>query len=384
MKRIVLLGATGSIGTSTIDVVERHPERLRIQTVVANTNVEKLAIAAKRTNAKTAIIGDETKYLTLKKELSGLRINVAAGKTAILEACQDDECNIVLNALVGAAGVEPTLRAIQTGKKVALANKESLVCAGELITEAAKKFQTQIIPIDSEHSAIFQTIVGESLEAISKLILTASGGPFRELDESLFDQITPQDALKHPTWRMGKKVTIDSATLVNKGLELIEARWLFQVKPQQLQVVIHPQSIVHSMVLFRDRSIKAQLSSPDMRLPIQYALSYPERWDFDGIENDFLLDGKLTFHPVDTKKFPAIDLAMHTLKSSNGMSAVFNAADEIAVSAFLDEKIKFTDITKTIEKALAFFDGAEIRSLEDFKNLDYQVRRKCIEWLAMN
>ncbi|MCX7834478.1 MAG: 1-deoxy-D-xylulose-5-phosphate reductoisomerase [bacterium] len=382
MKRIVLLGATGSIGQSTIDVVENHRQHLQISTVVAKTNVLKLAQIAIKTNATFAIIEDETKYQELKTLLNNSKIQTAAGKSAILEACQADHHEIVLNALVGAVGVEPTLTAIQSGKTVALANKESLVCAGKLIIDAVKKYQIPIIPVDSEHSAIFQVLQGESSESIKKIVLTASGGPFRELDYTKFDQITPEQALKHPTWKMGKKVTIDSSTLVNKGLEMIEAKWLFDTKPEQLQVVIHPQSIIHSMVIFKDSSVKAQLSTPDMRLPIQYALSYPERWDLEGIPNDFLSYGSLTFQDVDSKKFPAISLAFHTLQSSSGMGTVLNAADEIAVSAFLERKIKFTQITHFIEKALNYFNGAEINSIEDFFHLDDQVRRRCTEWLT--
>lgn len=381
LKRIAILGVTGSIGKSTIDVVERFSDRLQVVAVTAKSNVIDLAQIAKRLNVKLAIITDDEHYVTLKNELTGTGIKVEAGKEALLNCCSRDDVDVVLNSLVGASGVEPTLVALKHTKIVALANKESLVCAGHLMTQEATKRNVKIFPVDSEHSAIFQVLLGEESKNIQSFILTASGGPFRDTERTEFPTITPEQALKHPTWVMGKKVTIDSATLVNKGLELIEAKWLFDANPEQLSVVIHPQSIIHSMVLFQDGSIKAQLSTPDMRLPIQFALSYPDRWKFNCVSNDFLLNGHLTFQQLDHQKFPAPSIAIQALKSSNGMPAVFNAADEIAVPAFLSGKIKFHQITELIEKAMNSFDGYVCNTLEEFLDLDNRVRRKCLQWL---
>ncbi len=374
MKRIALLGATGSIGRSTVDVVERHREELCITVVAGYSRADELAKTAVRVGAKVVVIEQESVYTALKEALSHTKIEAQCGKLAIEELCGRDDVDIVLNALVGAAGVSPTLRAIRYQKPIALANKETLVCGGAFVMREAKASNTAILPVDSEHSAVFQALIGEPRARLKRLILTASGGPFRDTPFAELKTITPEAALKHPTWVMGPKVTIDSSTLVNKGLELIEARWLFDTNAEEMDVTIHPQSIIHSMVEFADGSIKAQMSNPDMRLPIQFALSYPDRWESNWVPNNLAKIGTLTFFEPDEKKFPALRLAKQVLRGSDGMAAVFNAADEIAVPAFLQKRISYLDIPAIIEAALTQFDGATANNVEELFALDNEVR----------
>ncbi|MDK9699891.1 MAG: 1-deoxy-D-xylulose-5-phosphate reductoisomerase [bacterium] len=376
VKRIALLGATGSIGKSTVDVVLRHRERLRITCVAGYRNAAELAATAKLCGATLAVIAQASAYRDLQRELSGSGIEARSGDDEVAALCSREDVDIVLNALVGAAGVKPTLTALDCRKPVALANKETLVCAGALVMARAKAQGTPILPVDSEHSALFQALVGETRSQVKRLLLTASGGPFRDLPLDDFAKITPESALQHPTWKMGPKVTIDSSTLVNKGLELIEAKWLFDAEPNELDVVIHPQSIVHSLVEYCDGSMKAQLSNPDMKLPIQYALSYPERWQSEWVPNDLSAIGTLTFQEVDREKFPAVGLALQAMAGSSGMAAVFNAADEVAVPAFLQREIGYRAIPRLIETALDEFDGATISNVAELFELDREVR----EW----
>ncbi len=374
MKRIALLGATGSIGISTIDVVSRHPDLLCITAVIGYSRVQELASVAKQVGAKVAVIAQSSAYTDLCSALAGTGIEAQSGDAAIAEICSRDDVDIVLNALVGAAGVAPTLTALHHGKPVVLANKETLVCGGAFVTREAVKTNTAILPVDSEHSALFQALIGEPRARVKRLILTASGGPFRETPLEELRQITPEAALKHPTWKMGPKVTIDSSTLVNKGLELIEAKWLFQASSNELDVVVHPQSIVHSLVEYVDGSMKAQLSNPDMRIPIQFALSYPDRWEADYVPNDLPALRDLTFYAPDEARFPALRLAKQALDGSNGMAAVFNAADEIAVPEFLANRISYLGIPAVIEDAMTHFAGATAESLDELFDLDRNVR----------
>ena len=375
MKRIALLGATGSIGRSTVDVVERHSDKLAVTAVAGFSRAKELAETAIRVKAKIAVIESEHGFSELKSALSGCGIEVQCGKDAINDLCFRNDVDVVLNALVGAAGVRPTLTALKNSKPVALANKETLVCGGDFVMREAHRSGTPILPVDSEHSALFQVLLGEPRDRVRRLILTASGGPFRETPLAELKTITPEAALKHPTWVMGPKVTIDSSTLVNKGLELIEARWLFDANADKMDVVIHPQSIVHSMVEYVDGSIKAQMSNPDMRLPIQFALSYPDRWESEWVPNVLPEIKTLTFYEPDITKFPALKLAKQVLRGSNGMAAVFNAADEIAVPAFLQKKISYLAIPETIERALTHFDGTKVENIEELFVLDTEVRR---------
>jgi len=353
IKELTILGSTGSIGTNTLKVIEANQNLLKVKYLTAGSNAEELIKQSLQVNPKSVAITDDSKYLQVKEALSGTEIEVLSGREGILEISKQEDVDLVLNSIVGAPGLEPTYNALMAGKDIALSNKESLVMAGEIIMDLAKQKGLQILPVDSEHSAIFQCLVGEDKESVNKLLLTGSGGPFRIRDFSTFDEIKPENALKHPTWAMGRKITIDSSTMMNKGLEVIEAKWLFDIDLDNIEVVIHPQSIIHSMVEFVDGSIKAQLGLPDMKLPIQYAIFYPERKNIKWENTNFAKIGKMTFEEPDFKKFPCLKLAYDSLNRGGTAPAILNVVNEEAVYAFLDGKIKYTDIPKLIEKALS-------------------------------
>ncbi|MEI8133448.1 MAG: 1-deoxy-D-xylulose-5-phosphate reductoisomerase [bacterium] len=347
-KSITILGSTGSIGKNTMDVIRRNSERFVVHAISANRSVEELRTQIAEFQPKRVVVSDPESAIILTKAFGSL---IETGEDALSEIAR--ESDIVVAAMVGFAGLRPTYEAIRAGKRVAIANKETLVVAGELMTMEAKRSGAEIIPIDSEHSAILQCLTGESHSSISKIILTASGGPFRTRPHDTFEKITLAEALNHPNWVMGRKITIDSATMMNKGLEIIEARWLFDVTPEQIEVVIHPQSIIHSLVEFCDGSMKAQLGAPDMRLAIQYALSYPERFAHLYDKLDLLKHSELRFEAPDDLKFPCIGLAREAMSKGSVYPAVLNAANEIAVAAFLDGQILFTEISEIISYTMS-------------------------------
>ncbi|MDE6695466.1 MAG: 1-deoxy-D-xylulose-5-phosphate reductoisomerase [Muribaculaceae bacterium] len=355
IKNICVLGSTGSIGTQTLDIIAEYPELFRASVLTARRQWQVLADQALKFRPDVVVIGDESYYAPLRDALSGSGIEVAAGADAIAEAAAYDKSDTVVTAMVGYSGLIPTINAIKAGKTIALSNKETLVVAGELITGLCRKYGVNIVPVDSEHSAIFQCLVGESRNEMRKIILTASGGPFRKLSKERLSEVTPADALKHPNWDMGAKVTIDSASMMNKGFEMIEARWLFDCPAEKIEVVVHPQSIVHSMVEYRDGSVKAQLGVPDMHTPIRYALSYPSRLHTEARPMKLEDYANLTFERPDTEKFPLLGYAFEAIAKGGTMPCILNAANEIAVQAFLDNKIRFTDMPviahKTMEKA---------------------------------
>lgn len=351
-KNIAILGSTGSIGTQTLDVISEYPDRLYPYLLTANRNSGLLISQALRYKPHKVVIADPSLYTEVRDALSDTGIEVAAGMDAITEAVTDTNIEIVVTALVGYSGLAPTISAINAGKKIALANKETLVVAGELITTMLKDSESEVIPVDSEHSAIFQCLIGEDKKSVEQLILTASGGPFRTKSPADMENVTKADALNHPNWKMGAKVTIDSASMMNKGFEMIEARWLFDIEPERIEIVVHPQSIVHSMVEFTDGSIKAQLGMPDMRLPIRYALNYPERLPSKAERLSVERYSSLTFEKPDMKKFPLLEMAFEAIKTGGNTPCALNAANEIAVAAFLDEKIRFIDMPGIVEKAV--------------------------------
>ncbi|HER08492.1 MAG TPA: 1-deoxy-D-xylulose-5-phosphate reductoisomerase [Bacteroides sp.] len=374
-KRIAILGSTGSIGTQALEVMACYPELYAVEVLTANHNADLLVEQSIRHRPNAVVIGNDEHYARVKEALKDYPVKVFAGEEAVTQVVQLDTVDMVLTALVGFSGLKPTLAAIRAGKPVALANKETLVVAGELIMHEVSERPVQIIPVDSEHSAIFQSLAGEGDNEIEKLILTASGGPFRGMGLKALERVTPEQALLHPNWCMGKKITIDSATLMNKGLEVIEARWLFGVDPEQIEVVVHPQSIIHSMVQFTDGSIKAQMGMPDMRLPIQYALSYPTRLTSEYPRFSFRDFPELTFEPPDTKIFRNLALSYEVLKKGGNWPCILNAANEIAVEAFLEGKIKFLDIPAVIEKTLEMSDFIGKPSLEDYMETNRQARQ---------
>lgn len=378
MKRLAILGSTGSIGTQALDVIREHPELFRVELLTAQNSWELLVRQAIEFQPNVVIIANEGHYSKVKEALESHQIKVFTGKQAILESVVSSEIDIVLTAMVGFAGLEPTLKAIEAGKAIALANKETLVVAGELVTSAAIQNRVPIIPVDSEHSAIFQCLVGER-SPIEKVILTASGGPFRNHTLEQLERVTKTDALNHPNWCMGQKITIDSASLMNKGLEVIEAKWLFGLTPEQIEVVIHPQSIIHSMVQFVDGSIKAQMGQPDMKLPIQFAFTFPHRAPSNFPRLDFSLPHTLTFEKPDTNRFPNLALAIESLKSGGNMPCVLNAANEVAVEAFLKEQIGFMAIPEVVESALKSMPFINHPTLADYLHTDSETRIKSVE-----
>jgi 1-deoxy-D-xylulose-5-phosphate reductoisomerase len=351
-KKLAILGSTGSIGTQTLEVIAAHPDKFEPEILVANNNVELLVRQAQKFHPNAVVIANREHYDYLKRSLANYPIKIFAGYEAIEEVIEIFSIDMVIAAMTGFCGLLPVVKAIETGKHVALANKEVLVSAGEQITKLAIKNKVAILPVDSEHSAIFQCLQGEDYNKIEKIILTASGGPFRTKTEAELELVTRDEALQHPSWKMGDKITVNSATLMNKGLEVIEARWLFDVPADRIEILIHPQSVVHSMVQFTDGAMKAQLGVPDMKAPILYALSYPERFDSDTPRLDFSKYPALTFEKPDIKRFHTLELAYHALKTGGNMPCIMNAANEAAVSAFLDQHIRFTDIPRLVEKAM--------------------------------
>ncbi len=370
---ITILGSTGSIGKQTLEVIDQHREHFRIRYLTTNTNIGLLSEQVKIYDPYGVVISDETAYNNFKSE-TDFKGEILTGNEGLKIAAADTENDLVISALVGFAGVIPTLEAIRQGTDVALANKETLVSAGSIIMSEAKKHNVSIRAIDSEHSAILQCLVGESIEEVSRIILTASGGPFRTLPLEDFENITVEDALAHPNWSMGNKITIDSATMMNKGFELIEAYWLFGLNFEQIEIVIHPQSIIHSMVEFVDGSMKAQLGMPDMRIPISYALNLPERKKYNFKRLDFKDTISLTFEQPDFERYPCLRLAYNSLEKFGTAPTILNAANEIAVEAFLDKKIKFNDIAKFIEKTLNKIDIIDYPTIEDILRTDKEAR----------
>jgi len=382
-RHIAILGSTGSIGTQALDVIAAHPEHFVVEVLTAQRQADLLIRQALQFKPNAVVIGDESKYTQVKDALWDAGIKVYAGAEALSQIVESTEIDIVLTALVGAAGLEPTVRAIRAGKHIALANKETLVVAGALVTQLAKEHAVNIYPVDSEHSAIFQCLAGEWHNPIEKIILTASGGPFRGRTRETLSTVTRAQALKHPNWDMGAKITIDSSTLMNKGLEVIEAKWLFHLTPEQIDVIVHPQSIIHSIVQFEDGSMKAQMGLPDMKLPIQYALGYPQRLKSDFPRFDFLNYPSLTFEKPDTETFRCLALAFDALHAGGNAACVLNAANEVAVGLFLEEKIGFLDIARICEETLQRIPVTECTSLEEYIAADQLARRIAGEVVAM-
>jgi 1-deoxy-D-xylulose 5-phosphate reductoisomerase len=378
-KVIAILGSTGSIGTQTLDVVREHPDLFEIYALTAHNNVDLLIHQAREFQPEMVVIANESLYPKLKEALSDLPIKVWAGEEALCQVVQAEPIQTVLTALVGYAGLRPTIQAIKAKKVIALANKETLVVAGELVSRLAIENRTPILPVDSEHSAIFQCLVGEGNNPIEKIWLTASGGPFLNYTREQLEKVTKVEALRHPNWNMGAKITIDSASMMNKGFEMIEAKWLFDVAPQQIEIVVHPQSIIHSMVQFADSSIKAQLGLPDMRLPIQYALTYPDRI-FSGLERlDFYKCKSLTFDEPDLNKFRNLQFAFEAVKQGGNIPCVLNAANEIAVDAFLKDRCGFLQMSEIIEQTMQAVSFIEQPSLDDYIQTNTEARKKATE-----
>jgi len=381
IKKLAILGSTGSIGKQALEVVESNPDFFSVEVLTANNNEELLINQAIKYQPDMVVIANESKYKTVKDALSSYPVKVFAGISAISQVASMAKIDMVLSALVGFSGLQPTLAALQAGIPVALANKETLVVAGDLIIELALANKTPIIPVDSEHSAIFQVLQGELNNPVEKIILTASGGPFRGKDLKFLETVTPQQAMNHPIWNMGAKVTIDSASLMNKGLEAIEAKWLFNLLPSQIEIVVHPQSIIHSLVQFADGSLKAQMGLPDMRLPIQYALGYPIRLKNSFPRFSFTDYPNLSFEQVDTSVFKNVQLAFEAMKKGGNIPCVLNAANEIAVDAFLNGKIKFTEMSNIIENTInkAFFISKP--DFNDYFETDKNARETAIKMI---
>lgn len=382
-KRIAIFGSTGSIGTQALEVIKANPELFTAEILTAQSNDELLIKQAILFNPNIVVIGDEKKYLTVKEALAQTSIKVFAGEAALAEAASIDCYDMMLAAIVGYAGLKPTLNAIELGKPIALANKETLVVAGDLVMQKAAEKRVAVIPVDSEHSAIFQCLVGEGRNKIEKIILTASGGPFFGKKPNFLVNVKRDHALQHPNWSMGAKITIDSATLMNKGLEMIEAKWLFNLEAHQIQVVIHPQSIIHSMVQFEDGSIKAQMGLPDMKLPIQYALAFPQRISNEFPRYDFKKPSTLSFEEPDIKTFRNLALAIKALYDGGNTACVMNAANEMAVFAFLRNRIGFLDITEVVEQTMEKIKFIEKPTLQDYFDSDAEARNFAASLLHM-
>lgn len=378
MKSLSILGATGSIGQSTLDLVRRQPDAFSVEVLTAQANVDGLAQAAKDVKAKRAVIGNESHYAALKAALAGTGIEVSAGRAAVIDAaaCGADW---TMASIVGCAGLEPVMAAIQRGGTIALANKESLVSAGDVLMAAVRDHGATLLPVDSEHNAIFQCFERENAAQVRRVILTASGGPFRQLGADMLSKVTPEQAVKHPNWSMGAKISVDSASLMNKGLELIEAYHLFPVTVDQLAVIVHPQSVVHSMVEYQDGSVLAQLGSPDMRTPISYCLAWPERMPAPVERLDLAKIAQLSFEAPDLERFPCLRLAKDALAQGRGAPAILNAANEIAVAAFLDKRIGFMDIPSVVESVLAGYDAPVPATIADILALDSEARRRAAQ-----
>lgn len=374
MKRIAILGSTGSIGTQTLEVIKQNPERFELYAITGNNNVDLLVKQAREFLPEVVCVANESLYQQVKDALNDLPIKVFSGKESIAEMVQMQPIDIVVTAMVGYAGLLPTIRAIEAGKTIALANKETLVVAGELICDLAQKYNAPILPVDSEHSAIFQCLAGECNSKIEKILLTASGGPFRTFSFDALKSVTAKQALKHPNWEMGAKITIDSASMMNKGFEVIEAKWLFGLNAEQIEVLVHPQSIVHSMVQFADGAIKAQLGAPDMKLPIQYALTYPERIEADFPRVDFTKTTQLTFEQPNLQKFRNLQFAFDAMKKGGNLPCILNAANEVVVKAFLEERISFLQMSELIEFAMRKVEFIAQPTYEDYVETDKKTR----------
>lgn len=376
-KQIAILGSTGSIGTQALQVIAEHPDLYEAYTLTANNKVDLLIEQARQFHPDSVVIANKDKYPYLKEALADLPIKVYAGAEALCEVVEAKPIDIVLTAMVGYAGLKPTMNAIRAGKIIALANKETMVVAGELINELANQYHTPILPVDSEHSAVFQCL--EVANPIEKIILTASGGPFRTFSMEQLAHVTKEQALKHPNWQMGAKITIDSASMMNKGFEVMEAKWLFGVKPEQIEVVVHPQSIIHSMVEFADGAVKAQLGMPDMRLPIQYAFSYPQRIRSSFERLDFMKCPDLTFEVPDTTRFRNLALAYEALRQKGNMPCIVNAANEVVVAAFLKDQISFLGISDVIAETMQRVHFLQTPTYEDYVSTDAEARRIAAE-----
>ena len=375
MKQLAILGSTGSIGTQTLEVVRAYPERYSVYALCANRSIDKLVEQALEFKPEVVCIADESLYETLKERLSSLECKVWAGADSIAQMVTMPSIDVVVASMVGYAGLRPTIEAIKAGKTIALANKETLVVAGEIICELAQQYHTPILPVDSEHSAIFQSLVGEDQSEIEKILLTASGGPFRTFSLDQMKTVTAADALKHPNWEMGAKITIDSASMMNKGFEVIEAKWLFGVPVEKIQVLVHPQSIVHSAVQFTDGAIKAQLGAPDMRLPIQYALSFPERLASDFPRADLFALKDLTFEEPDLNRFPNLGLAYEAMRRGGNIPCVLNAANEVVNLAFREGRCGFLQMSDIIAKTMVKADYIAKPSYEDYVLTDKEARK---------
>ncbi|MFT4735396.1 MAG: 1-deoxy-D-xylulose-5-phosphate reductoisomerase [Algoriphagus sp.] len=380
-RKIAILGSTGSIGTQALDVIEANSNLFQVEVLTAQNNADLLIQQAFKFKPNVVVIGNEKLYDKVSSALDPIDIKVYAGDNALGYVVESDSVDMVLTALVGYAGLLPTIRAIKAKKHIALANKETLVVAGEIITQLALENRVEILPVDSEHSAIFQCLVGENLNPIEKIILTASGGPFRGKDRAFLENVKKEQALKHPNWEMGAKITIDSASLMNKGLEVIEAKWLFDLKAEQIDVIVHPQSIIHSMVQFEDGSIKAQMGLPDMKLPIQYALGFPQRIVSDFPRFDFVNYPNLTFEKPDIETFKNLGLAFEALDRGGNMPCIVNAANEIAVDAFLKDKVGFLQMSDLIETCMSNVNFVKKPTLDDYIETDQQTRAKALELL---
>jgi 1-deoxy-D-xylulose-5-phosphate reductoisomerase len=380
-KRIAIIGSTGSIGKQALDVIRRNPERFSVEVLTAHSNHSLLVEQAIEFIPNAVVIGNEACYREVADALSGYPVKVFTGEASVSQVTEMDTVDLVLNALVGYSGLKPTLSAIDAGKDVALANKESLVVAGDLVMKKAREKGVLIIPVDSEHSAIFQCLAGESLKSVEKIWLTASGGPFRGKTLDQLTNITREAALNHPNWKMGSKITVDSASLMNKGLEVIEAKWLFSLHPDQIEVIIHPQSIVHSLVQFIDGSMKAQLGLPDMRLPILFALGFPERIQSDFPRFSFTGYPELTFEQPDREIFRNLDFAYEALYQGGNMPCILNAANEVAVRTFLEDRISFLGMSDVIEHCMGKISYIQSPAYEDYVNTNEEARHKAIEYI---
>ena len=378
-RQIAILGSTGSIGTQALQVIREHADIFEVYALTANNQADLLIAQAREFLPEMVVIANEEKYLYLKEALSDLPVKVWAGQEAISQVVQAEPIDIVLTAMVGYSGLKPTIAAILAGKAIALSNKETLVVGGELITRLAVENKAPILPVDSEHSAIFQCLAGELNNPVEKIILTASGGPFRTYTREQLRSVTKQQALKHPNWNMGAKVTIDSASMMNKGFEMIEAKWLFDMQPDQIEVLVHPQSIVHSMVQFQDSSVKAQLGMPDMRLPIQYALAYPERLYSSFERLDFSKYSSLTFEVPDMEKFRNLAYAYEAIRHGGNMPCILNAVNEVVVAAFLQDKIGFLEMSDVIENVMQQVAYISSPEYEDYVQTDAEARAKASE-----
>ncbi|MCG9094056.1 1-deoxy-D-xylulose-5-phosphate reductoisomerase [Laribacter hongkongensis] len=387
MQRITVLGATGTIGVNTLDVIARHPERFSVFALTGHRQVDRLAGQCRQFRPQVAVVADAAAAGELARQLSGMNVEILHGEAALVAVAASGSVDAVMSAIVGAAGLAPTMAAVRAGKQVYLANKESLVVAGRLMMEAVAASGSRLLPIDSEHNAIFQSLPADfsgDLDAagVERIVLTASGGPFRGWSAQQLAHVTPEQAVAHPNWVMGRKISVDSASLMNKGLEVIEARWLFNAPPGRIEVIVHPQSVIHSMVRYRDGSVVAQLGVPDMRTPIAHALAWPERMDAGVPALDFSLLGGLTFEKPDQEHFPCLGLAFDALLEGGDQPAVLNAANEVAVAAFLEKRLAFMDIPCLVQKAMHQFAGRVSNSIEELLELDAEVRRHLLCSLA--